>query len=59
VKVFRKTSATRLNNSKFERLVFLFLGHRAPDIARKHYAATLTKRLSSAIQWLGRSYGLT
>jgi hypothetical protein len=42
-----------LNNSKFERLVFLFLGHRAPDIARKHYAAIMTKRLSAAIRWLG------
>ena len=58
LKVFRKTSATRLNNSKFERLVFLFLGHRAPDIARKNYAATLMKRLSAAIRWLGKSYGL-
>jgi hypothetical protein len=59
LKAFRKTSATRLNNNKaFERLVFLFLGHRAPDIARRHYAAVLMRRLERAIVWLGASYGL-
>jgi len=57
LKMFRKTSATRLNKSRnYERLLYLFLGHRAPDIARNNYAAP--RKLEQAIIWLGKTYGL-
>jgi hypothetical protein len=57
LRVFRKTSATRLNKSdRHSRLVYLFLGHRAPDIARRHYADA--PDLSKAIRWLGKTYKL-
>jgi integrase len=60
LKVFRKTSATRLKSSKdYRDLRFFFLGHSARTVADRHYAAESQALLAEAVAWLGRQYGLT
>jgi integrase len=60
LKVFRKTSATRLNGERrFRDLRFLFLGHSARTVADRHYAAPDAKQLAEAVEWLGEQYGIS
>lgn len=59
LKVFRKTSATRLKSHKdYRDLRFHFLGHAAHNVADRHYAAESPKLLAEAVAWLGREYGI-
>ena len=59
LKLFRKTSATRLKgNKEYRDLVPFFLGHSAKTVADRHYAAESQSLLAEAIAWLGRHYGL-
>lgn len=59
LKIFRKTSATRLNGEpRYRDLRFWFLGHTARTVADRHYAAESQALLAEAIQWLGDQYGL-
>lgn len=60
LKVFRKTSATRLKSNKAYRdLRFYFLGHSPRTIADRHYAAECEILMDEAVAWLGKQYGLT
>jgi integrase len=59
LKVFRKTSATRLKGSKeYRDLRFFFLGHSDRTVADRHYAAESQELFAEAVAWLGRQYGL-
>lgn len=59
LKVFRKTSATRLKgNKEYRDLRFFFLGHSARTVADRHYAAESQALLAEAVAWLGKEYGL-
>lgn len=58
VKVFRKTSATRIkDNDDFKELRFMFLGHSEQTVADKHYAKSLQLKFDKAVTWLGKQYG--
>jgi len=60
LKVFRKTSATRLKSHReYRSLVQFFLGHSAVTVADKHYAKESQELLAEAVGWLGKQYGLT
>jgi hypothetical protein len=59
LKVFRKTSGTRLKSNKdYRDLRFFFLGHSARTIADRHYAAESQELLDEAVGWLRQEYGL-
>jgi integrase len=59
LKVFRKTSSTRLKGSKdYRDLRYFFLGHSARTVADRNYAAESQAMMNEAIEWLGRQYGL-
>ncbi|OWK45539.1 hypothetical protein FRUB_01870 [Fimbriiglobus ruber] len=59
LKVFRKTSATRLKSNPVHRdLRFLFLGHSERSIADRHYAAADQSQLDAAVDWLLTQYGV-
>ena len=57
VKVFRKTSPTRLKRTPFADLRFMFLGHSEKTIADRHYAGNEPDFFDSAVEWLGKQYG--
>lgn len=62
LKVFRKTSSTRLANSgvaEYELREELFLGHKGKTVAAKHYSAVEMKKLDNAIDWLFSQYPLS
>lgn len=58
VKIFRKTSATRIKQSPHKDLRFWFLGHSEKTVADTHYSANSQKELDDAVDWLGEQYGL-
>lgn len=59
LKMFRKTSATRLKSSKeYRDLRHFFLGHSDRNLADRHYAAESQALLAEAVTWLGGEYGL-
>lgn len=59
LKVFRKTSATRLKGSKeYRDLRYYFLGHSDRTVADRNYAAESQTLMDEAIKWLGKQYGL-
>lgn len=60
LKIFRKTSATRLGNSEYRDVAELFLGHKEQKVSGVHYIATekgITDRLDRAVDWLHEQYG--
>jgi integrase len=59
LKVFRKTSATRLKGNKdYRDLRFLFLGHSTRNVADRHYAKESQTLLDEAVNWLRTDYEL-
>ena len=52
LKIFRKTSATRLKSSPFRGLESYFLGHSARSISDIHYAAESQAMMDKACDWL-------
>lgn len=57
LKVFRKTSATRLKSSKdYRDLRFYFLGHSARTIADRSYSEESQALLDEAVTWLHEQY---
>lgn len=56
LKVFRSTSATRLNDSDYRDLRFYFLGHSARHVADRNYAARSQRLLGEAVTWLRGQY---
>jgi integrase len=59
LKVFRKTSATRLKSEpRYRDLRHCFLGHAPTNLADKHYSAESQALLGEAVAWLGKQYGL-
>ncbi len=59
LKVFRKTSATRLrSHSVYRDLRFYFLGHSTRNLADKHYAKESPQLLAEAVAWLREQFQL-
>lgn len=57
LKVFRKTSATRLKGNRDHKDVrFLFLGHSEKNLADIHYADVTQEMLDAATEWLRTQY---
>jgi integrase len=57
-RMLRKTSAGLLENSAWNKLVDLFLGHTAAKISDKDYAKEALGRLAHATAWLAKKYGV-
>lgn len=58
LKVFRKTSASLIDDSEHAGLAPLFLGHSARTVADKNYVKPTIERLAKACEWLGKQYGI-
>lgn len=57
LKVFRKTSATRLkNNREYKDARFMFLGHSERTVTDRHYAEISQDTLDAAVKWLRTQY---
>ncbi len=58
LKMLRKTSPSRLENSKYASCARWFLGHAPRSIADRSYIAPPQDYFDEAILWLGKQYGI-
>jgi integrase len=59
VRMFRKTSATRLKaNKEYADLRHWFLGHGEQTVADRHYSASTQDQLDAAVDWLRGELGV-
>ncbi len=58
LKIFRKTSASLLEDSAFPQCASYFLGHSPKGVGQINYLATPQATMVKAVQWLGTQYGV-